>query len=733
VKQIGYWLVGLLVVMMAGSAVADSDFMEQFERNYSTLDIDLLNNAIEMGEVSDFTYEKDVATFTFTEGKIFLMRYVLDRATTAVFIGTGRAEIAVPSPVERQSLIRATGDSVVNEDFEVCFMRIGDDFDVKVREAVAFEETTLDYKYYTQIKQAQGEFFFRPRIYHKHDNYFQLLRSCYERTADGYFWADFNRYIYSFDPNRTEEVLIGYEYEGGDFELTEVVRMQRQEMGIYANLEMSHLDYPTTLLQQDATIEMGGLDGNNLKAAEATIDLVLNVDSARFINLYLHYNLREDSLYFDGQPVDYKRRNDFNVFGVILPEYYYKGDTLQFTFWYHGKEFLPALPFVEDPTPVPHTLHFKVPKGYTYLMPDKGGTAAGGRHDTFTVVTQSPYRMFNYQGFAGGYDEIDTLTESSLPMTILRSTAIKKSQECYIPPEDYQSASIDAVDFMIRQMGNPPVFALTVFPESSLTMPGLMNVPQIYCYQSGTGGIWWEGGRQASRQWFGALMRPQSDREMWLAEAVPDYLGMMFTQEAVSVDAFYTELVDRRNRLEILRSQIGEVPLAIGNRVDPSQKLFKGSWLIHMLRFLMFDLETGSERQFRRFLVELSIVTNSRMFDNADIIAIAEKYYGDTLDWFFDHWLFGRVTPKYNVDYRIETGEAGWFVRGEVEIERVETSYRMPVLIRIEQGDGSSQFVREMLEAPSDTFEFGPFSTEPKELHFNEYYAVLCDQSVKKR
>lgn len=723
----------LLLFVMAVPALAESDFYEEFERNYATLDLDLLNNAIEMGEIANFTYEKDVATFTFTEGRLILLRYVMDRPTTAVFIGKGSARIRVPSPVEQQSLLRATGDSLVNEDFEICFMRIGDDFDLKVREVVDFEATTLEYKYFTQIKQSQGEFFFKPRIYHKHDNYFQLLRSCYERAEDGYFWIDFNRYIYSFDPNRTEEVLVGYEYEGGDFELTEAVRMQREERGIYKNLEMSQLAYPTTMLNQNATIEMGGLDGKKLEAAEATLDVVLNLDSAKFVNLYLHYNLHEDSVSFNGQPVDYWRRNDFNVLGIILPEYYRKGDTLTFTFWYHGKEFLPALPFVEDPSPVPHTIHFKVPKGYTYLMPDKGGVGSAGRHDTFTVVTQNPYRMFNFQGYAGGYESIDTSAASGTPISVLRSKAIKKSQPCYIPPEDYLSAAVGGYNFMERQLGAPPsVFSLTVFPDSSLTMPGLMELPQIYCYQSGTGGIWWEGGRQASRQWFGALLKPRSDREMWLADAIPDYLGMMYTQEAVSIDAFYTELVDRRNRLEILRSQVGEVPLAIGDRINPSQKLFKGSWLIHMLRFLMYDLESGSERQFRRFLLELSIVTNSKQYTNADIIAVAEKYYGDKLDWFFDHWLFGRVMPKYKVNYRIESGEAGWFVRGQVEMERVEDSYKMPVLIRVAGADGQSRFFREMLEAPEDTFSFGPFDQEPKELFFNEFYSVLADTEVKK-
>ena len=727
-----FLLIGLLLV--AGAAQAESAFFKEFKKNYATLDLDLLNNTIEQADISNFVYEKDVAKFTFEEGKIFLLRYVLDRPTTAIFIGKGRADITIPSAVERQSLIYATGDSVVSEPFEICFIRMADDFDLKVRQAATFETTTLDYKYYTQAKKAQGEFFFRPRIYHRHDNYFQLLRSCYERRDDGYFWIDFNRHIYSFDPNRTEEVLVGYEYEGGDFELTDAVRLQRQDRGVYGNLEASNLPYPTTLLAQDASIRMGGLDGKKLEEAEANIDVLLNSDSLRFVNIYLHYNLREDSVYFNGQPVEYWRRNDFNCIGVILPRYYRAGDTLRFTLWYGGKDFLPALPYVEDPTPTPHTIHFRVPKGYTYLMPDMGGVSSAGRYDTFTVVTTNPYRMFNYQGYAGGYEKIDTVASTGGLFSILKSKAVKKSQSCFIPDDDYRAATLGAFDFMSQRLGPPSgAFAITVFPESSLTMPGLIEVPQIYCYQSGTGGIMYEGGRQASRQWFGALMRPASVRDGWLYNAVPDYLGMLYVESAVSPEAFYSELIDRRNRLELMRARIGDPPLATGDRVNPEQAMYKGAWIVHMLRFLMLDLETGSDRTFRRFLLELSIVTSSKNFTNADIVATAEKYYGDKLDWFFDHWLFGRQMPDYTVDYRIESADDGWYVRGEARVERVAVPFKMAVLMRVEKNDGSSDFHREMLAAPSGTFSFGPYPAEPKQLYFNEFFSVLADAKVNKK
>lgn len=729
-------LVSLALAGILGTtAAAESDFMKEFETNYSRLDLDLLNNPCQIADIKDFVYKKDVATFTFTEGKLFLLRHVFDRPTTAIFIGTGHATIPAPAvPVERANLEWATGGATVDEDFSICFIRFSDDFDLEAGKLAEFEVSTLDFKYYTQTMQAQGEFFFRPRIFHTYDHYFQLLRSCYERGPDGYFWIDFNRTNFSYDPNRPEQTAIGYEKYGGDFSAVEAVSTQRRENGILSNTAVSEVPYPTTLLDIRATVEMGGMDAKKMEGCETTINVRVDTDSLKFVTLFLNYNLSEDSIYYQGTRVDYKRRKDFSFIGIILPEYAYEGDTLTFTLWYHGKDFLHAFPFVENPSPTPHTLHFRVPKDYTYLMPDKGPTGRDGRYDTFTVVTSQPYWRFSYQGYVSGYESNPLPTAMGITMDVLKSKAIKKQQSCFIPDDQFQSAAQESFNYATSTFGPPRgVFALTVFPDSNLSMPGLVNIPQLYCYTAGTGGIEMKAGQQMSRQWFGATLKPRSEREYWLADAVPDYFGLMYAQRAGGPDAFYSELEDRRRNVLSVRDKDGDQPLALGNRVNAVLRTYKGAWMLHMLRFAMIDLENNSESTFRRFLAELSLRANTQAFSNADVIAFAEQHYGEPLDWFFDHWLFGRGIPKYKVEYTIEQRDDGWYVNGTVLTEDVPAEYRMPVIMRVESKDRQNTFYRQMLAAPNDTFLFGPLAQEPKELFFNEFFSVLCNSSVSKK
>jgi hypothetical protein len=88
--------IALATALLLGSlSYAESDAFKKFRSDYATLDQDLLNNDCEVAAVSNFVYRKDVATFTFTEGTMYLLRYVDDRPTTAIFIGKGNAKIDI--------------------------------------------------------------------------------------------------------------------------------------------------------------------------------------------------------------------------------------------------------------------------------------------------------------------------------------------------------------------------------------------------------------------------------------------------------------------------------------------------------------------------------------------------------------------------------------------------------------------------------------------------------------
>ncbi|MFQ6009228.1 MAG: hypothetical protein ACE5K8_09805, partial [Candidatus Zixiibacteriota bacterium] len=580
----------LVACLFAANARAETEFMQKFKRDYAALDMDLLNNMGERATVKDFVYHKDVATFTFKEGIIHLLRYVDGRPTTAIFVGKGNARIEIPSHMERQGLLCVTGDSLVDEDFEVAFIRMADDFDLKLKEKFLFEPKELPWKMFTIVKQAQGEVFFRPRILHTYDNYFQLLRSHYERSDDGFFWIDFHRYVFTFDPNRPEQVVVAYELGVADLVVKECAVFQRQEYGVYDDYQMSSISYPTTIFEKHGTIELTGLDGLEVGQAEVTVRVLVNADSLRFLSLFLPSLLKEDSIQLNGQPVDYYRRKDFEFIGIILPGYFYAGDTLEFTLWYRGKNYDRFLPYVEDPQACPHTFTFIIPKGVNYYMPGMGEVQPlDNRRDQIEVTSTNLYNDFYFYAYVSDIDTIPVISDMGITLNFLKPKSIpKRLLTCYIPDDQYQESITRSFNFLSSYLGGPPgTFEEYIIPERTASMPGLIQIPQTACVTEGAmeavGGFDVVAAASVARQWFGSLLNPASDRERWVSEAVPLYLALMFTENERG-SAYYINLLNRRDSIYTMVGLNRDMPLAAGDRAMSSMRINKGVWLLHMLR-----------------------------------------------------------------------------------------------------------------------------------------------------
>jgi len=734
-----FFLIIVVSCLLVGAVSAESTFFKNFKQDYAALDMDLLNNMGELATIKDFVYHKDVATFTFQEGTVHLLRYVEGRPTTAIFVGRGKARIEVPLHVERQGLECVTKDSLVDEDFEVAFIRMADDFDLELKEKFTFKPKELSWKTFTIAKQAQGEVFFRPRILHTYDNYFQLIRSLYERSSDGYFWIDFSRYVFMFDPNRPQQVVVAYELGVSDIVTKEAAVFQRKELGIYDDSRISDISYPTTIIEKHGRIEMTGSDGFDIEQAGVTVKVLVNADSLRFVSLFLPATLREDSIYLDGKPVDYYRRKDFEFIGIILPEYRYRGDTLQFILWYKGKNVDRFMPYVENPQACVNAFSFIIPKGFNYYMPGISKVEPlDDKRDQFTVSSSNLYNQFYFHAYASDIDTIAVPSDIGITLNFLKQKHIpKRLLTCFISDQQFQSSIVDAFNYTAAHLGGPPnTFVEYIVPERTRSMPGLIQTPQTACVTEGameaSGGFDVVAGVAIGKQWFGSLLRPVSEREMWIADALPHYLALMFLQNQRGTP-YYTNLLGRRDSIFTQAKRNRDMPLATGKQAMASVRINKGVWLLHMLRFLMYDLDTQSEGSFLRFLQELSITCNTRQFTNRDFIDLAEKQYGQSLDWFFKQWLYGRGFPEYEVEYKINQRDGEYFINAEVETKGIDPNFTMPVVMRVEGDDGKSTYFRQVIGGAKTEFELGPFAAKPKELVFNEFFSVLSKDKVRQK
>ncbi len=728
------FLTATLILLVATVAnAADSPFLKEFKQIYSAVDYDLLSAPVEAGKVNDFQYTKDLATFTFSDGTFYLARPVLGRPTTAIFIGHGKCDIAVPSHAERMNLWYTCGDSAVHESFEICFIRMADDLDLRLKGKFTFLPDKLAWKEYNlATKQAQGEFFFRPVLGHERDNFFQLLRSCYERSEDGFFFADFNRFTYSFDPNRPDEVKVGYEKYPNDLLTTEGVAIRRQSAGVTEDRQLSDVAYQTKTISRTATLRMGGPDGNSLDGAMCDLQLEVLTDSLRFTSLYMNGTLKDDSLTFEGKTLDYKRREGgFPFVGIILPRYVHRGDTITVRVYYHGAKYTQAFPFIENPNVAPLNVTFVSPKGNEYLVPGITGPAVvrSGKSE-LTAAPAKPYRWFSFQGHVGGYSPVPVTTPTGQTLTFLKSNYLNKSKfQCFVNDDSYQPPIGAALDYFTARFGKiPGTDSVVVFPLEGPSMPGLVCVSQVKCINPGSGGLYLDAGIEMAKQWFGPQLQILSTRESWLVESAPYYLGTMFLTSQtppLPQGVFFSELLGQRDVIYTEADLGNDQPLAAGERVPVQTRITKGSWVFHMLRYLMYDLDKNSDRSFLLFMREYATTGDSVPMSHAAFEKLAEKYYGQPLGWFFDEWVYGRNIPKFDVKYTVDPQGDKWGVNGAITTSNMLPSFTYPVICRVNFEDGSTSLFRQTVTSGSTTIALGPFDKKPNEFVFNEFFSVL--------
>ena len=264
---------------------------------------------------------------------------------------------------------------------------------------------------------------------------------------------------------------------------------------------------------------------------------------------------------------------------------------------------------------------------------------------------------------------------------------------------------------------------------------------------------------EVAHQWWGAAVDWETYRDQWLSEGFAQYAAALFTLSGLSDEDKFRNML-RAWRFDVLGQvnvaqglglqQYGFRPAVIqqsdGNQSGPvivgyrlrtsdtpmDYRLLvyeKGAFILHMIRMMLMDLETGDDDRFRALM--------SRFFDEhraqpatTDAFEVAvTRAFGQPMDWFFDQWVYGVDVPTYRPDLevsRVVDRELPYLLHGTVRREDVPDEFRMPVPIALRY-NGRPPIVRRIW-IDADTVEVEiPLPAEPDDIEFNYQYAVLAN------
>jgi aminopeptidase N len=135
-----------------------------------------------------------------------------------------------------------------------------------------------------------------------------------------------------------------------------------------------------------------------------------------------------------------------------------------------------------------------------------------------------------------------------------------------------------------------------------------------------------------------------------------------------------------------LRLNTAKNPGAYSELVYP-----KGAYVLHMLRWMMWDREKGDEK----FIAMMRDFVKTYLHKNASTEGfqrIVEKHMTPAMDldgnrrmdWFFNQWVYGTEIPSYKLDYSITPDSGKFMLTASLTQSGVSDNFKMIVPVYLD-------------------------------------------------
>ncbi|HEV3279565.1 MAG TPA: M1 family aminopeptidase [Terriglobia bacterium] len=175
---------------------------------------------------------------------------------------------------------------------------------------------------------------------------------------------------------------------------------------------------------------------------------------------------------------------------------------------------------------------------------------------------------------------------------------------------------------------------------------------------------------EIAHQWWGNAVGWRTYHDQWLSEGFASYAAALSLTQQKDGERPMRQLLRDYRRDLLARNKEGhpvesEGPIWLGGRLsnslDPSgydDIVYKKScWVLHMLRGLLTDPQTGSDARFFQMLRDFESEYQGETPSTEDFVRHAEKYmtreadleHDKRLDWFFNEWVYSTGVPEYRL------------------------------------------------------------------------------------
>lgn len=236
-----------------------------------------------------------------------------------------------------------------------------------------------------------------------------------------------------------------------------------------------------------------------------------------------------------------------------------------------------------------------------------------------------------------------------------------------------------------------------------------------------------------AHQWWGVSVSPATKNDWWISDGFSRYSEAMYVENAAGAAGLEEAVKD----MSVGALAYDTVPLSSVAQLDIFSTEFqslstdKGAMILHMLRWVL------GEDKYNKAMREFAGTYAGKSATTDDFRAIAEKYYGSQLTWFFSQWLDSTGAPEFKLKYTVyRLGGAaadpksadkvpGFRVTGEVSQDL--DLFRMPVDLRVDT-DGKTENKNVEVVGTNSPFSIETFG-RPRKISIDPDHHVLTNSS----
>lgn len=724
--------------------------------------------------VTGLVLRRDVMELRLDSGAAYLLTPVAGRVIAIEFTGRGSMSFVPPLTVEQFYLQRVMGDSTISGPITAAVFFFADSTyreltrllkfgrappaPADLRPAFAPIGDALDYVVDGSSHSVNGS----------------LMAALLNNTTPGYFSAIIKRsrgesVMFELDPTHAEEVAL---YRRGKMlgqRIETVCQFQRAE-DLVNNIPVA-AEQPEPLDVNGHDID-ASIDGNYKFSARVTERLIGRQDRQQWANFELYSELQVDSVTTDaGTPLTFHRRDRQPDLWVRFPKPVAPGDTVNVRFVYHGgvigfgsaledlgvseqmelelgtvldtwayikstSTWYPRYSYIQS---APFAMTFHTPKNLKVATIGRlVDSSTTGNIKTTRWVSELPTRQASFN--IGRFDELEIRDPRIPPVTVQVNTEAHQSISRVIPsardPEQFVGGDVaGSLSFFTKVYGAPlydhyiateiPYFHGQAFPGmiylSWATFLGITTDGQDEMFRA----------HEIAHQWWGIGVEAAGYRDAWLAEGFAEFSGMWYMQMVLNDNEKYLKAL-RRARENIRRERAKAAPIGIGYRAEENwtghyqlTTYGKGAWVVHMLRNMLLNTRTLDEDRFQAMMRAFYENYRGKRASTADFQRMTEQALGQSMDWFFDEWVYGTAVPTYTFSYKVVPDSAGFAAHLHVRQTDVPDNFKMyvPILVTMQEGEG---LVRILVKGPLTDATIR-LPAMPKSLQLNPLESVLAD------